>query len=64
MTDQDTLVEKKSGETAHDEPKEEDKKPTPTTEGNKEGPPTTIDAIKTDFLQQYRNMAAITIVSL
>ncbi len=34
----------------------------PTKEEKKE-PPTTIDAIKTDFIQQYRNMAAITLVS-
>ena len=52
MTDQDTLLEKKGKkeETVKDAPEE------------KKEPPTTLPAMKTDLLQQYRNMAAISLV--
>ena len=52
MTDQDTLLEKK-------EKKEETVKEAPE---EKKEPPTTLPAMKTDLLQQYRNMAAISLV--
>ena len=52
MTDQDTPLKPKDLTT------EEVKVVIP----DKKEPVTTIDAIKTDLLQQYQNMAAITIV--
>ena len=58
MTDKkDTLLNDKNaeGET------KQDKEVAKHTEANKE-PPMTLSAIKTDLMQQYRNMAAISLV--